>query len=1090
MGRDAKIFAEISKIPGSTLAQATTFRVLARSVAQACGVDRGTIFLVDASGTMAVPATSAFADGHADRAMWASFREIAALRLGAFRFLTHAAPHATAVIADAQRDPRVPAGLAKLYNVKALLAVPLTHEGRTLGVLLLDYVDRRRPFTPEQRRLAAGLADHVAFEIANAGLAFEPSVRESRLRALVQVSQQVSRLQEVESIFSVVSDACRQLFGSTRVDYQIVEGDVLVPVDLRSPAQAGGATRRTRLGEGIGGRVALTGEALLVHNVASDPRLAPEHRAAALEHGHACLLTVPMRIGERVVGVLELWGPKSHGFTEEDVRIATTFASQVAGAIENRRLYGELGRTAQRLHALFEALYFHAVHLATASLSLTELLPHLARATVDLLGADASAIRLLDASETKLELVAHWGMSDAFAGSGPVTLDDSSYSRRALDGEVVLVDLEQTRDFRFRERALAEGFRWAALVPLRLRDRALGHISVYLRAARRLDDEEIALCAQFANLGAIAIENARFYRSAELRAEGLATLSRLVQRITSAGDTHGVFDAVAKAAAALLDARLAQVWSADPERQSLVLRGEFSQLPVDGLEPGRMHAIPYGSALITQVLETRSRQSVADVQSDPRRVEGALERRAGLHAWIGVPMIARDEAIGVLSVFFEDTLTLPADSQNLMQLLADHAAIAIENGRAAERLRAANAQTERVLASISWILIAVDEQNAITQWNEAAVTTFGIPADRVLGRPLVDCGIGWDWPRMIEHITEARERPDPTRLEQIRYRRPDGRDGFLSVSLNPIRSAAGSHAGYLLLGSDITERKLLETQRAERQQLESIGQLAAGIAHEINTPIQFVGDNVRFLQTAFDDLHVLLRLYRDLRDTVESGTATSELVSALARLEGEVDLTYLVNETPKAISQTLEGVTRVATIVRALKDFAHPDHKEWVPTDINRALLSTLTVARNEIKYVADVVTELGDLPLVVCQPGGLNQALLNLVINAAHAIGDVVGDSGARGTITVRTTCEDDMVVIAITDTGNGIPEAVRHRIFDPFFTTKAVGRGTGQGLTIARSVIVDNHGGTLTFETAMGRGTTFFVRVPVARVDGREPR
>jgi signal transduction histidine kinase len=213
-------------------------------------------------------------------------------------------------------------------------------------------------------------------------------------------------------------------------------------------------------------------------------------------------------------------------------------------------------------------------------------------------------------------------------------------------------------------------------------------------------------------------------------------------------------------------------------------------------------------------------------------------------------------------------------------------------------------------------------------------------------------------------------------------------------------------------------------------------------------------------------------------------------VSALARLEGEVDLTYLVNETPKAISQTLEGVTRVATIVRALKDFAHPDHKEWVPTDINRALLSTLTVARNEIKYVADVVTELGDLPLVVCQPGGLNQALLNLVINAAHAIGDVVGDSGARGTITVRTTCEDDMVVIAITDTGNGIPEAVRHRIFDPFFTTKAVGRGTGQGLTIARSVIVDNHGGTLTFETAMGRGTTFFVRVPVARVDGREPR
>jgi two-component system, NtrC family, sensor kinase len=257
--------------------------------------------------------------------------------------------------------------------------------------------------------------------------------------------------------------------------------------------------------------------------------------------------------------------------------------------------------------------------------------------------------------------------------------------------------------------------------------------------------------------------------------------------------------------------------------------------------------------------------------------------------------------------------------------------------------------------------------------------------------------------------------------------------------------------------------------------------LAAGIAHEINTPIQFVGDNTRFLQDSFGGLQTLIAHYQELRDAVNSGAVSPELLTKVRDVETESDSAYLLEEIPKALSQTLDGVTRVATIVRAMKEFAHPEGKEMAAADLNRALLSTLTVARNELKCVADVETEFGDLPMVICNIGDVNQVFLNILVNAAHAIGESVKGTSKKGTIRVRTVPEDKGVLVAISDTGEGIPEGIRNRIFDPFFTTKEVGRGTGQGLAIARSVVVDRHKGTLTFESELGKGTTFFIRLPI---------
>jgi predicted ATPase/signal transduction histidine kinase len=277
------------------------------------------------------------------------------------------------------------------------------------------------------------------------------------------------------------------------------------------------------------------------------------------------------------------------------------------------------------------------------------------------------------------------------------------------------------------------------------------------------------------------------------------------------------------------------------------------------------------------------------------------------------------------------------------------------------------------------------------------------------------------------------------------------------------------------------ERERIEAELRLAQKLESVGRLAAGIAHEINTPIQFVSDSVAFMRDALPSLIDTIGKYRELAAAVDDHGDVAAAVAAARALEQEADVDYALCNAPGALDAALVGLGRVATIVRSMKDFSHRDRGEKTLVDLNRAIESTLTISANECRYVADVQTALAELPLVRCNGGEINQAVLNLVINAAHAIRDVVGDTGARGKITVSTRRDRDEVEIAITDTGSGIPPAVRDKIYDPFFTTKEVGRGTGQGLAIVRSVVVDKHQGSLRFDTETGVGTTFFVRLPI---------
>lgn len=281
------------------------------------------------------------------------------------------------------------------------------------------------------------------------------------------------------------------------------------------------------------------------------------------------------------------------------------------------------------------------------------------------------------------------------------------------------------------------------------------------------------------------------------------------------------------------------------------------------------------------------------------------------------------------------------------------------------------------------------------------------------------------------------------------------------------------------LVSDITERKLVEGRMADAQKMESVGQLAAGIAHEINTPTQFVSDNVRFLQDAFRGLSTLVAEAQAFCSG--DGKEPDRLRDALER----ADVEFLAAEVPAAIAQSVEGLQRIANLVRAMKDYAHPGTDIRELADINRAIASTATVARNEWKYVAELTLDLQpDMPRVPCFLADVNQVVLNMIVNSAHAIEEkYTRDSGRKGTITICSKIDDatDEAVIVVRDDGAGIPERIRKRIFDPFFTTKAVGKGTGQGLAISHQAIVKKHGGRIMVDSQQGVGTAMEIRLPM---------
>jgi PAS domain S-box-containing protein len=364
----------------------------------------------------------------------------------------------------------------------------------------------------------------------------------------------------------------------------------------------------------------------------------------------------------------------------------------------------------------------------------------------------------------------------------------------------------------------------------------------------------------------------------------------------------------------------------------------------------------------------------------------------------------------------------------------------------------------RALVQHSSDLTLVADREGVLSWvSPASLTFLGMSHEELVSRSVVDIAWPDDRTALERSYGQALQQQVPVRLE-CRFNHADGSFRWAEATLVNLMDTPAVGAIVLNL-RDVTERNQLQIDLRHAQKLEAVGQLASGVAHEINTPLQYVGTNLRFL----------------------AGSITDVLLTDGVR-EGDPDAAELVTEIPAAIRESIAGIDRVSTIFQAMRTFGHRDGSRPVAADLNEALRATLVVARAEYERVADVTTDLAELPAVTCYPSELSQVFLNLIVNAAHAIAERVGDTGQRGLITARTWLDDGQACICIADTGTGMPPEVAEHIFEPFFTTKEVGQGTGQGLSIAYATVVTRHAGSIDVRTAPAQGTTITVRIPVA--------
>ncbi|MDF3019951.1 MAG: domain S-box protein [Steroidobacteraceae bacterium] len=364
-------------------------------------------------------------------------------------------------------------------------------------------------------------------------------------------------------------------------------------------------------------------------------------------------------------------------------------------------------------------------------------------------------------------------------------------------------------------------------------------------------------------------------------------------------------------------------------------------------------------------------------------------------------------------------------------------------------------------------IYAKDANSRFTACNELVARRMGTSPEQLVGKTDFD----FFPPEMAQKFFDDEQALIKSGVplinhEEIAFDKTRGMNRVILTSKVPLRDEHGNLTGIVGTGYDITDRKVAEERMASMERHESIGRLAAGVAHEINTPIQYLKDSVSFVQEGVQEL-------LDYIDALHAAMPQPK--------EPDENVEELRKEMPPALKLMADGLSRIAEIVRSMKDFSRADQNEVGQVDLNRSIHSTLVVARSQYSAVADAETELGEIPPVTCNGSQINQVMLSLIGNAAEAIRDKVNGTSERGKIMVRTRADGEHVVIEIEDTGGGIPEEIRERVFDQFFTTKQVGSGTGQGLSVARRVIINAHNGSLDFTSEMGKGTTFIVRLPV---------
>ncbi len=436
----------------------------------------------------------------------------------------------------------------------------------------------------------------------------------------------------------------------------------------------------------------------------------------------------------------------------------------------------------------------------------------------------------------------------------------------------------------------------------------------------------------------------------------------------------------------------------------------------------------------------------------------------------------------VLKQLFSDFIDYRSASRETSQLRSQYQDVLEQN----KALELTLASIDRAIPVLTY---TVDTSLKFTGCNERFANFFGLESSGAI-KGLNHFNLTDVVKEFVGEVEEDRSviEAGMELANQLRtYSNARGENFNFIASKNVLRDQSGKTAGVIAVYLDVSERIKLEGQLAQAGKLEAIGQLAAGVAHEINTPLQYISDNTLFLQ---QEMSNVLEAIKKTRDVIAHDESHQELRKELE----ELDIEYLAEELPPAIDQSIQGIQSVRNIVKSMKEFSHPENDETQDIDVNHIVLSSITLTINEWKYVAELEDKLAEgLPVVHGNPGKLSQVIVNIIVNASHAIYDRIEQEKKNGMessgvdkkdkITIETAAVGESVEIRISDTGTGIPAVVQEKIFEPFFTTKGVGKGTGQGLAIAHKIVTTQYGGSLEFETRLGRGTTFIIKLPMAR-------
>jgi two-component system NtrC family sensor kinase len=1047
---------EIRQAIGSTLDLMQVLKLVARKTAQACGVERCSLMLLDEQGKTLVPMMSQFASGEHDERLWRLFRQKSlAEKVDDLPVIARVIRQGKTSVLSGESISRLPAAWAEQFGVKSVLLVPLIARDKIIGLMALDYTKENSKFSTEQMQLATAIGSQVSMAIENARLYARQERRAIQLNVINQVGRRATSSLHLDVLLQETAAAIQEAFDYDFVSILVSNeetNEMIQRADVGRHSNTHLADYRQSMHEGLIGWAVKEGEATLVNDVARDPRYLegfPETPFTKSE------LVVPIKVDGRVVAVLDVQSAEHTAFDRTDLMSMQAIADQLGVSVRNARLYEESKSHLDRLEVANRQLV--ALQQTGASLARTldlqQVLQAIADGVVQGLGYHTAAIAVVDKTGTMLENILVSGLSsaqlrelerigDSQLAELRLPLKDANgvVSTALSERKIVVTDRLHQLFRSLLDQTLSEvaqellGVKTLVTVPLVLEDRPLGALCAATEKTE-LAQEELASLRALANQASLAIENAQLYQRTIARLDQLSALHQISMAATSTLDLDQILASIVQALRDTLQlSNLAIMLIDDTEQRLRITAGTgYAADIVERIQP------KLGEGITGWVASTGQPLNVPDVTSDPRYIAGDENVRSE----VCVPLTVGKRTIGVLNVESRQPAAFSDDTVRFLATLAGQLAVTIENARLFQRVAQGEKDWEDTFRSITDGIAIYGEDLTVNRANPALAQILEMPLRSLIGKhcyELFSYCYGTSHPACPHRRAIQNNEPTSVEVEEPQLRKT------LHLTSFPIFAEDGNSKGTVHAVRDVTEEKALRAQLLQTEKLAAIGQLVSGVAHELNNPLTSV-------------------------------MGYSQLLLA-ADLEPEV------KEDLKTIHREAQ---RSAKIIENLLTFARRERALKGKTDVNQILRDTVALRSYQLKVDnIELIDELDEhLPATMAAPHQLQQVFLNLMNNAHQAL----TESEEPRCLVVRSERDEGKILVKIVDNGPGIPEEYLSKIFDPFFTTKEVGQGTGLGLSIAFG-IVQEHGGTIHVESKPGEGTSFTVELPIVSDSADETR